>query len=187
MFCNKHLQGLLFLQHPRIFIRRTQTRNRVSGGPYVTYRLVHSARLGNAIKQATLLNLGSHFDLPQVHWPALARRIDDLVHGQRSMLDATLPEEVEVFAQRFAAQIIARTPAEQSPGGAPAVANDRAEPTPAKAVAGAPTEAGEVDRYQEVDLDSLELVDPRSVGMEQAALAAMRASAALKTNSARWA
>jgi len=161
-----------------MFIRRTQTRNRVSGEPYVTYRLVHSARSGGSIKQTTLLNLGSHFDLPQAHWPALARRIDDLVHGQRSMLDATLPEEVQVFAQRFAAQIIARKPAEPSPSVAPALAHDRADPVPAKAVASAPSsapiEAGEVDRYQEVDLDSLEMVDPRSVGVEQAALAAMR-------------
>ena len=93
-----------------MFIRRTQTRNRVSGEPYVTYRLVRSERVGNAIKQTTLLNLGSHFDLPQAHWPALARRIDELVHGQRSMLEATLPEEVQAFAQRFAAQIIARKP-----------------------------------------------------------------------------
>ena len=57
-----------------MFIRRTQTRNRVSGEPYITFRLVHSARVGGAIKQTTLLNLGSHFDLPQAHWPALAQR-----------------------------------------------------------------------------------------------------------------
>ena len=99
-----------------MFIRRTQTRNRISGEPYVTYRLVHSTRVGNAIKQTTLLNLGAHFDLPQVHWPALAQHIDELVHGQRSMLDTTLPEEVQVFAQRFAAQIIARTPTVPGPG-----------------------------------------------------------------------
>ena len=103
-----------------MFIRRTQTRSRVSGEPYVTYRLVHSERVGNAIKQITVLNLGSHFDLPQAHWPALARRIDELVHGQSSILDATLPEEVQVFAQRFAAQIIARKPAELSLGSVPA-------------------------------------------------------------------
>mgnify|MGYP000884836933 CR=1 FL=1 len=146
-----------------MFIRRTQTRNRVSGEPYVTYRLVHSARVGGAIKQTTLLNLGSHFDLPQAHWPALARRIDELLHGQRSMLDVTLPEEVQVFAQRFAAQIIARSPGLPSPGAAPAA--------PASSPA---SEASALTRWQEVDLDSLEMVDPRSVGVEQAALAAMR-------------
>ena len=165
-----------------MFIRRTQTRNRVSGEPYVTHRLVHSARAGNAIKQTTVLNLGCHFDLPQEHWPALARRVDELLLGQRSMLDAALPEQVQAFAQRFAAQIIARKPAVPSQGSAPTVPATPAAPAAAKppnSAANGPTsgltpEAGEVDRYQEVDLDSLELVDPRSVGVEHAALAAMR-------------
>ena len=164
-----------------MFIRRTQTRNRTSGEPYVTFRLVHSERVGSAVKQTTLLNQGSHFDLPQVHWPALAQRIDELVHGQASMLEATLPEEAQAFAQRFAAQIIARKPAVPSLGAAPTVRADRAAPAPAKAAkppSGPPrspaSQAGELARYQEVDLDSLELVDPRSVGVEHAALSAMR-------------
>ena len=164
-----------------MFIRRTQTRNRISGEPYVTHRLVQSARVGNAIKQTTLLNLGSHFNLPQVHWPALAHRIDELVHGQRSMLDASLPEEVQAFAQRFAAQIIARKPPVPSLGAVPAVPIVPASLAPAasakaatKAHIGPASEAGEALRYQEVDLDSLELVDPRSVGVEHAALSAMR-------------
>ena len=176
-----------------MFIRRTQTRSRISGEPYVTYRLVHSARLGNTIKQTTVLNLGSHFDLPQAQWPALAQRIDELVRGQRSILEATLPEEVQAFAQRFAAQIIARTSAVPSLGTAPTAravpaaaastelvvepaAGSAASPpsSPADSPAGPSIEVGEVARYQEVDLDSLELVDPRSVGVEHAALAVMR-------------
>ena len=158
-----------------MFIRRTQTRNRISGEPYVTYRLVQTARVGKSVKQATVLNLGSHFDLPQAHWPALAQRIAELVRGQRSMLEATLPEQVQAFAQRFAAQIIARKPAVPSLG---TLAPVRAK-TPAAAAANDPSAspvspASELARYQEVDLDSLELVDPRSVGVEQAALQAMR-------------
>ena len=162
-----------------MFIRRTQTRNRISGEPYVTYRLVHSTRVGNAIKQTTLLNLGSHFDLPQAHWPALAQRIDELVHGQRSILESTLPEEVQAFAQRFAAQIIARKPTVPSLGSASAAPAAPTEPlaNPRSTQSG-PThpasEVGQQARYQEVDLDSLELVDPRSVGVEHAALSAMR-------------
>ena len=168
-----------------MFIRRTQTRNRISGEPYVTYRLVHSTRVGNAIKQTTLLNLGSHFDLPQAHWPALAQRIDELVHGQRSILASTLPEEVQAFAQRFAAQIIARTPTVPGPGSVSAARAAPVAPAPAQPLAsprndpggpthGAASEVGEQARYQEVDLDSLELVDPRSVGVEHAALSAIR-------------
>lgn len=160
-----------------MFIRRTQTRNRTSGEPYSTYRLVEASRVGSAVKQTTLLNLGSHFDLPQAHWPALARRIDELVHGQSSMLEASLPEEVQALAQRFAAQIIARKQPVPSLGAAPTVRADRATPAPAKAAkppSSPANEAGEQARYQEVDLDSLELVDPRSVGVEHAALSAMR-------------
>ena len=41
-----------------MFIRRTQTRNRASGEPYTTYRLVQSTRIGGTVKQTTLLNLG---------------------------------------------------------------------------------------------------------------------------------
>jgi len=164
-----------------MFIRRTQTRNRITGEPYVTYRLVQTARVGKSVKQATVLNLGSHFDLPQAHWPALAQHIDELVSGQRSMLQTALPEQVQVFAQRFAAQIIARKPAMPSLGAlapvraAAAAAAAAATPAALATPSGNPiSAASEAARYQDVDLDSLELVDPRSVGVEHAALVAMR-------------
>ena len=83
-----------------MFIRRTQTRNRASGEPYSTCRLVQTARVGNAVKQTTLLNLGSHFDLPQDEWPALVR-IDELLRGQSSLFDPTLSEAGVALAQRY--------------------------------------------------------------------------------------
>ena len=141
-----------------MFIRRTQTRNRASGEPYTTYRLVQTARVGAAVKQTTLLNLGSHFDLPADEWGALAQHIDELMHGQRPLLDATLSEAGQALAQRYAAQLIALQPS-------------AASLTPATA---AKTDPGEVGRYQEVDLDSLDLVRPRSVGVEHAAQSVMR-------------
>ena len=42
-----------------MYIRRTNTRSRKSGDSYFTYRLVESVRVGKAVKQRTLLNLGS--------------------------------------------------------------------------------------------------------------------------------
>ncbi len=141
-----------------MFIRRTQTRPRNSGEPYSTFRLVQSSRVGSAVKQSTLLNLGSHFDLPQAEWPALARHIDELVQGQQPLVDAALSDKALALAQRYAAQLIALRPS-------------AAVVTPAQAAAVRP---GELDRYQEVDLDSLEVVRPRSVGVEHAALSAMR-------------
>ena len=81
------------MQHRQMFIRCTRTRSRSSGEPYVTYRLVQTARVGGAVKQTTLLNLGSHFDLPQDQWSALALRIDELLRGQASLLDTALSED----------------------------------------------------------------------------------------------
>ena len=44
-----------------MFVRRSQARNRVSGEPDTTCRLVQTARLAGAAKQTTLLNLGRRF------------------------------------------------------------------------------------------------------------------------------
>lgn len=141
-----------------MFIRRTQTRSRTSGEPYTTHRLVQTCRVGASVKQTTLLNLGSHFDLPQQEWPALAKRIDELLQGQAPLIDALLSETGQALAQRYAAQLIALRPSAATLTAAEAAATDPGEP----------------GRYQEVDLDSLELVRPRSVGVEHAALSVMR-------------
>ena len=161
-----------------MFIRSTKTRNRLSGEPYTTFRLVQSSRVGAAIKQKTLLNLGSHFDLPREQWAALAARIEELLHGQASLLDPTLSETGQALAARLAAQLIAL-----SPSAASVMESHAAPPPPAKAAttvltATATATATDADadagRFQEVDLDSIELVRPRSVGVEHAALSVMR-------------
>jgi len=158
IYCNRPPICRDFVQHPRVFIRRTQTRNRTSGEPYSTFRLVESSRVGSTVKQTTLLNLGSHFDLPQPQWPALAKHIDELLRGQSPLFDASLSETGQALAQRYAAQLIALRPSATTITAAQAL---KAQPN-------------EPDRYQEVDLDSLEMVRPRSVGVEHAALSAMR-------------
>ena len=75
-----------------MFIRCTNTRGRVSGEAYFSYRLVETHREGNVVRQRTLLNLGRHFDLPQSEWPTLAARIEQLLRGQGSLLP-TSPSE----------------------------------------------------------------------------------------------
>ncbi len=142
-----------------MFIRRTQTRNRVSGQAYFTHRLVESLRVGKAVKQRTLLNLGSQFELNQAAWPALAARIEQLLHGQGSLLASTLSETAETLAQRYAAQLLARQPDELM----------------LVSKAGAPSAPGAgAARFTEVNLATLEQVRPRTVGVEQVALAAAR-------------
>ena len=126
-----------------MFIRRTQTRSTDTGEAYFTHRLVRSERVGSKVRQRTLLNLGRHFEIAQHDWPALCRRIDETLTGQLQ-LDHDAPREVETHAQRIAAQLLART--------------------------GACAEGPDIQR---VDVDSLELVRPRSLGVEHVGLWAM--------------
>ena len=140
-----------------MFIRRTTTNSKKTEQVYYTYRLVEGVRVGSVVKQTTLLNLGSHFDIAQSHWARLASRIEALLHGQASLHLQPVPQDVEAMAQRCAAQLIARVP------------------TPDSSLSKAQA-SKDVDRFQEVDIDSIEMVRPRSVGVEHAALSCIRAS-----------
>src|SRR6266581_3284806 len=129
-----------------MFVRRTNTGNRSTGKPYFTHRLVDAIRIGKTVKQRTLLNLGTHFDLPQDQWPALASRIEQILHGQATLLVEDLSEQGETFAQRYAAQLLVRT----------------STPPVASAGAAAGGENTDSTRYAEVDLDSIALLRQRS-------------------------
>ena len=126
-----------------MFIRRTRTR---ADGEYFTFRLVRSERIGNKVRQRTLLNLGRHFDVAQSQWPMLCRRIDELLAGQMP-LSSDVPPALETHAQRITAALLA---------------GDRI------GTASPPTDRG--PDLQHVDVDSLELLRPRSVGVEHVGL-----------------
>ena len=79
-----------------MFIRRTQTRNGKTGEVYFTHRLVETVRIGGAVKQRTLLNLGAHFELPQAEWAALAGRIDELLRVQASLVAVSPGQETRL-------------------------------------------------------------------------------------------
>jgi transposase len=127
-----------------MYIRRVTTRRRSSGETYHSYRLVESRREGGRVRQIALLNLGSQFDLPEAHWPALCARLGQLLGRQGVLVPVDLPETVETTAQTLAARLVTQAPVEKD--------------TPA---------------YVEVDVASLELVQPRSVGVEHVGLHAL--------------
>ena len=129
-----------------MFIRRTRTRTTEAGKAYFSYRLVHSRRDGSKVRQKTLLNLGSDFAVDRKHWPQLCDRISQLLSHQATMLPLACPEALEREAQRIAAQLVGRSADGAGPPG------------------------GEM---HSVDVNSLEMVRPRSVGVEQAGLWAM--------------
>ena len=143
-----------------MFIRRARTRNKATGEAYFTYRIVASHRTGKQVRQVTLLNLGRHFDLPQADWPRLCARIEALVTAQPGLLAEAKP--IEALAQRYAARLTADRPAVRA-----------ARPSHATG-AGAPAAAAEPPAdFAEVDVASLQLTRPRSVGVEAVGLAAI--------------
>ena len=133
-----------------MYIRQTKISSRRSGDAYTTFRLVSSERIGGRVKQRTILNLGASFSLPKEKWPELCTRIEQILAGQGSLFP--VGQDIEPEAQRYAALLVTK-------GGAV----DRAE-----------AETGGKLDYQEVDVSSLELVRPRSVGVEHVGLAALQ-------------
>jgi hypothetical protein len=151
-----------------MFIRKTATRNKSANETYFTFRLVTSERTGKQVRQITLLNLGRQFDLPQGDWPRLCARIEALLDGQSGMLAE--PEAIETLAQRYAARLIVAGPGsnapEPAPPAVPLAVPSGPSASPAKSAVSNPV-------FAEVDVASLELTRPRSVGVEAAGLAAM--------------
>lgn len=133
-----------------MYIRRTKTRQTASGESYYTHRLVRSERIGTKVRQRTLLNLGRHFDVEQAHWPAFCAYLDELLKGQTALLPPDLPSDAEQQAQHIVARLLARE-------------------APLSTTESAPLERD----YQSIDVDSMALVRPRSVGVEQLGLWAM--------------
>jgi len=128
-----------------MYIRRTTIKSRKDGGQYYTYRLVESRRTEKGVRQQTLLNLGVDFSLPREQWPDLTKRIEEILGGQHSLFD--IDYEIEKLAQSLASRIVL---SQQD-------VNDH----------------DDVD-YREIDLDSIEMSKPRSVGREHVALEALR-------------
>jgi transposase len=130
-----------------MYIRQTKTSSSASGAPYYTYRLVSSERSGGKVRQRTLLNLGGAFSVPREKWPQLCVRIEEILSGQLSLR----PREVEVeeLAQRYAAQLLASR--QDTRQGKEETSGD----------------------YHEIDVNSLELIRPRSIGVEHIGLTAL--------------
>jgi transposase len=143
-----------------VFIRQTRTANKATGEGYFTYRLVRGERIGGRVRQITVLNLGRHFPVKQEDWPLLCSRIEQLLQPQEALLAMPCSDHIERIAQRCFSQLVARSPALD-------------EATPADAVAGDTATGTRAAEFQEVDIDSLQQTQPRSVGVEHVGLYAL--------------
>ncbi len=152
-----------------MFIRRTKTRTTEGGGHYYSYRLVDTYRIADRVRQRTLLNLGSSFYFSREQWPELIQRIEEIILGQHKVLLPCLPE-IESEAQRIAAQLLSKFDGSElllhpDKGGT----DTREDPSVTEH---GPRRDGR-DLLHSIDLNSLELMDSRSVGGEAVALSAL--------------
>jgi transposase len=135
-----------------MYIRRTKTKTLDEGGGYYTYRIVESSRLGDQIKQRTLLNLGKDFPIPKEQWPLLTKRIEQLIQQPTARQEELFPltdvidQRLESAAQHYSAQIVRKL---------------------ARPVVGQLLEEAD---YHTVDINHLEAFEPRSIGVETLAL-----------------
>jgi transposase len=135
-----------------MFIRQTKTRSTSDGGSYFTHRLVESKRVGPKVRQRTVLNLGTNFDLSKDLWPELCIRIEQILNGEQPIF-ATDPS-IEKSAQHIYSQIIARR-------GEIKQLNDK-------------DGAGDTGNFEEVDINSIQQCKPRTVGAEHVSLEALK-------------
>jgi len=135
-----------------MFIRQTQTRSTGTGGPYFTHRLVESKRVGKKVSQHTLLNLGANFDLPRSVWPELCTRIEQILNSEQALF--AVDSSIEKCAQHIYTQIIARR-------GEIETLNNQNSTAPCH-------------HFEEVDINSIQQIKPRSVGAEHVSLEALR-------------
>ncbi len=128
-----------------MFIRRSLYRRAPGGTSYANFRLVRSTRVGGRVKQITLANLGSGFDLPQQDWPTLCQLVEALAAGQPLPPRAAAASLVR-RARSIARQIVDFHGLESATDSPVLLA---------------------------VDTDSLQNLRPRSVGVEHAPLWAL--------------
>jgi len=137
-----------------MYIRRTKTKTTDQGGASFTYRIVESVRMGTQVKQRTLLNLGKDFAIEPAQWPLLTARIEQLLQGSAPPqaelfhLADDVGQLLEATAERYSDLIIAK------------LAQPVATATP------------EQD-YHSVDINQIEAVQARSIGVETLALHAV--------------
>jgi transposase len=124
-----------------MFIRKTVC-SRYGAKQYFTYRLVENVRTENGTSQRIVLNLGTDFPFPKDNWKVLAKRIEQILHGQHPMF--ALPSDIEIAAQQYSAKIIRKQDDSHL--------NHR-----------------EIAQYYSVDIESLETTRPRSVSVEHVA------------------
>ena len=85
-----------------MFIRATKTHT-TDGKPVRSHRLVLSQRIGDKVRQRTLLNLGTDYPVPKEKWREVAELAEALLHGRPPLLQAV--PDVQAAAEDIVAKL----------------------------------------------------------------------------------
>ena len=96
--------GGFFVNLIFMFIRKVAHKNRKNHKKYYTHKLVDSIRTERGPRQRVILNLGVAFDLPREQWKDLANCIEEIITGQKPLID--YPKAIRDLARRYARKII---------------------------------------------------------------------------------
>lgn len=129
---------------PAVYIRAAKTHTK-GGKPAYSYRLSRSVRIGDKVRQETLLNLGVNYTVPREQWREVVLVTEALLAGGRPLLP--VPADILRAAEELVGALRARGLAAAPEGRERAVAT--------------------------VDLDTLEHDDARTAGGERVCLAAL--------------
>jgi transposase len=124
-----------------MFIKKTTKTERGTGKIYCAYHLVESVRTAKGPRQRILLYMGADIGLPESEHGQLAQCISDLLTGTQRLIPH--PEHIERLAQRYVSQIVHRLSS----------SDNHVEPK-------------ETTEFVQIDVNSVEESEPRSVGVE---------------------
>ena len=128
-----------------MFIKTVTKRNRYSPKQFKYQCLVESVRTPKGPRHNYLLNLGK-LTLPKSQWPLLTKRIEQIIHGQKTLFRGD--PEIERLANYYAQELLRRSEVEYS--------------------------TSDGGNYETVDLNSLGNSRVRTVGAEHVALSYFR-------------
>lgn len=124
-----------------MFIKKTTKADRSTGKIYSSYQLVESIRTAKGPRQRILLHMGADIGLPESEHEQLSQCISELLTGAQRLIRH--PEHIERLAQQYASQIVHRLSA-----------SDHRSESDKSAV------------FVDIDVNSVEESEPRSVGAE---------------------
>lgn len=123
-----------------MFIRKTLKKDSKNQKTYATYHLVESVRTDRGPRQRVLLYMGSEINLSEEQHKLLAQCIESIVQGTKLLFP--YPEEVEKLAQVYASQIVQRLSIPE------------------------PSKQEQQAEFVNIDVNTIEQSEPRSVGGE---------------------